>query len=257
MLIPQPFEDTHHRMPLLRRIALVLPQDLFDDVVKRSQSRSRLRLPPGIRLRLAIAAEHFPHLAAGMLKRSGDLANAHPVARCTPDATIIVHRKHLRLRRCPKNDSMRRSQRRVHFRCTSPHPGGSRFPEHLQPYLDDAKWNRIHDLFPEPKMTAAGGRPPVPPRQCLEGVLWVLVSGARWQDLPERYPSPATCWRRLKAWTEAGIFREAWLRLLKELDEFRKIDLEEAIADGTFSPAKKGAPRSARRRKAKAQKSCC
>jgi hypothetical protein len=56
----------------------------------------------------------------------------------------------------------------------------------------------------------------------------------------------------LKAWTESGLFREAWTRLLGRLDEFRGINWEEAIADGTFAPAKKGAQRSATPRRAKA-----
>ena len=121
-----------------------------------------------------------------------------------------------------------------------------------KPFLDDFQWKLIADLFPEPPRTSAGGRPPVPPRPCLEGVLWVLRTGARWQDLPERYPSPSTCWRRLKAWSESGLFREAWTRLLSRLEEFGGIDWEEAIADGTFAPAKKGATRSATPGRAKA-----
>lgn len=121
-----------------------------------------------------------------------------------------------------------------------------------KPFLNDSQWKLIADLFPVPQRTSLGGRPPIPPRPCLEGVLWVLRTGARWQDLPERYPSPSTCWRRLKAWSESGLFREAWMRLLGMLDEFRGIDWEEAIADGTFAPAKKGAHRSATPRRAKA-----
>jgi transposase len=112
-----------------------------------------------------------------------------------------------------------------------------------KPYLNDEQWNLIQDLFPEPEMTTAGGRPRVPARPCLEGILWVLRSGARWKDLPERYPSPSTCWRRLKEWTESGVFRAVWIRLLGMLDEFRDIHWEEAIADGTFAPAKKGGNR--------------
>jgi transposase len=112
-------------------------------------------------------------------------------------------------------------------------------------YLTDEQWVLIADLFPYRRTTARGGRPPVPPRQCLEGVLWVLVSGARWQDLPERYPSPATCWRRLNDWVASGVFEEAWARLLGKLDRLKQIDWSEAMGDGTFSPAKKGAQASA------------
>ena len=122
-----------------------------------------------------------------------------------------------------------------------------------RPFLNDSQWNLIADLFPEHVMTSAGGRPPVPPRPCLEGILWILKSGARWQDLPERYPSPTTCWRRLVLWTESGIFLQAWARLLGKLDLLRGIDWAEAIADGTFSPAKKGAPRWARQKRARAR----
>lgn len=124
------------------------------------------------------------------------------------------------------------------------------------PFLNDSQWFLIADLFPHPPITAAGGRPRVLPRACLEGILWVLHSGARWKDLPERYPSPTTCWRRLKEWTESGIWVEAWRRLLKKLDRDKLINWEEAMADGTFSPGKKGAPRSATPKRAKGQRSC-
>ena len=125
-----------------------------------------------------------------------------------------------------------------------------------KPQLTDEQWLLIADLFPEPRMTRRGGRPRVASRPCFEGILWILRSGARWKDLPTRFPSPATCWRRLKEWTESGAFQKAWKRLLGKLHGLRSIDWEEAIADGTFSPAKKGAPASARPRRAKARRSC-
>jgi transposase len=58
--------------------------------------------------------------------------------------------------------------------------------------------------------------------------------------LPSRFPSYPTCWRRLKEWSESGIFKKAWARLLQLLDRQGNIDREESMADGTFSPAKKG-----------------
>lgn len=111
-----------------------------------------------------------------------------------------------------------------------------------KPYLTDEQWLIIADLFPYQRTTARGGRPPVPPRECLEGILWVLTTGARWQDLPERYPSPSTCWRRLNEWTSSGMFLEAWKRLLGKLDRLKKMNWEEMIGDGTFCPGKKGGP---------------
>ena len=61
----------------------------------------------------------------------------------------------------------------------------------------------------------------------------------------KRYPSPSTCHRRHRDWTEAGIFVEAWRRLLHELDGLKQLNWDEAMADGTFVPAKKGAKASA------------
>ncbi|MEW4491122.1 IS5 family transposase [Thalassoglobus sp. JC818] len=98
----------------------------------------------------------------------------------------------------------------------------------------------IADLFPHPPVSPLGGRPRIPPRECLEGILWVLRTGCPWQDLPERYPSPATCWRRLDEWTRSGVFAKAWHRLLGKLDSLKQIRWEECMADATFSPAKKG-----------------
>ena len=61
----------------------------------------------------------------------------------------------------------------------------------MRPQLSDEQWATISDLFKPPKTSPQGGRPRVDSRACLEGVLWVLRSGARWKDLP-RDASPRT-----------------------------------------------------------------
>lgn len=121
--------------------------------------------------------------------------------------------------------------------------------------LTDAQWQRIKKLFPWTPPTSRGGRPRVSPRDCLHGILWVLKTGARWKDLPKHFPSYTTCWRRLRDGTRDGTFQRAWALLLKQLHGLRRLDWRELLADGTFSPAKKGGPRSARPRKAKARRS--
>ena len=63
--------------------------------------------------------------------------------------------------------------------------------------LTEEQWTRIEPLLPHPKRSRMGGRRPVPNRRVLEGTLWVLRTGARWQDVPRKYASPTTCWRRL------------------------------------------------------------
>lgn len=61
-----------------------------------------------------------------------------------------------------------------------------------------------------------------------------------WQDLPDRYPSPSTCWRRLQLWEEEGVWLEIWRTFLATLDKRGRLDWSEAFADGSFAPAKKG-----------------
>lgn len=109
-----------------------------------------------------------------------------------------------------------------------------------RPALKDEQWAKIAPLLPTPKPSARGGRPPVPNRPCFEGLLWVLRSGARWQDLPREYPSYSTCRRRLLEWEEEGVWLQAWRLLLGELDQQQRLDWEECFADGSFASAKKG-----------------
>ena len=54
-------------------------------------------------------------------------------------------------------------------------------------------------------MRMTRGRPSANDHKVFEGILWILRSGARWQDLPEEFPSPVTCWRRLWDWRTTGL----------------------------------------------------
>lgn len=121
--------------------------------------------------------------------------------------------------------------------------------------LTDADWERISALLPTLPTGKKGGRPWAEDRPVVEGILWVLRTGARWRDLPAAYPSPATCWRRLQRWEADGTWLRIWQAFLAELDERGQLDWEEAFLDGTFAPAKKGAmpsdpPNGARERSA-------
>ena len=121
-----------------------------------------------------------------------------------------------------------------------------------KPFITNEQWAMIRDLFRNPPPSDKGGRPRITPRECLEGIIWVLKNGARWQDLPERYPSPSTCHRRHREWTESGVWEEAWRRLLRKMDRRKLLHWSQAAGDGPFSPAKKGALRLARPSEAKA-----
>lgn len=113
----------------------------------------------------------------------------------------------------------------------------------VKPFLTDEQWQRIEPLLPR---LESRGRPWRDDRQVFEGVLWVLKTGARWRDLPEAYPSPSTCWRRLKLWEEHGVWLTLWRAFLAELDAQGRLNWSEAFLDGSFVSAKKGGRVSAR-----------
>lgn len=120
--------------------------------------------------------------------------------------------------------------------------------------LSDRKWKQLAPLLPEPPRSTAGGQVPAPNRACLEGLLWLLRSGARYKDIPQYFPSGSTCWRRLKWWFEQGALEKAWQFILALLDQKGRLKLEESFADGTFASAKKGGKRSARRNAVRGQR---
>ena len=104
--------------------------------------------------------------------------------------------------------------------------------------LTDEQWQLIAPHLPARKRM---GRPRADDRRTLEGILWVLRSGARWQDLPKEFGSPTTCWRRLREWEEAGVWETLWRAILASLEAKQKLDWAQAFLDGWFVPAKKGA----------------
>jgi transposase len=108
--------------------------------------------------------------------------------------------------------------------------------------LTNEQWEKIKDFIPKPKARPGkSGRPPQDIRAVLNGILWILRTGAPWADLPERYPPKSTCHRRFQEWTESGVFAKILTELAKDLKERGDIDLSEGFIDGTFAPAKKGA----------------
>lgn len=114
------------------------------------------------------------------------------------------------------------------------------------PLLTEQQWKKIEPLLPAPPKQPRGGRPWIANRRVLEGILWILRSGAPWKYLPKEYPHPSTCWRRLRDWEEQGIWLNIWRTFLGELNERQQLKWSESFLDGSFAPAKKGALKSAK-----------
>lgn len=106
--------------------------------------------------------------------------------------------------------------------------------------LTDEQWAILEPFFKEERIGA--GRPQVhSDREVLNAVLWVLRTGAAWGDLPDRFPSSSTCYRRFSKWVKDGRLRKVLEALARHLEDKGLINLEECFIDGTFVVAKKGA----------------
>ena len=122
--------------------------------------------------------------------------------------------------------------------------------------LSDAQWAVLAPLIPPPTTRTTRGRPRRSDREVLEGILWVLRTGAQWAALPKgEYPPKTTCHDRFQEWVERQVFLTILTALSELSEEYALLDLREAFIDGTFSAAKKGARMSAPPRKAKAPRS--
>ena len=107
--------------------------------------------------------------------------------------------------------------------------------------LTDEQWKVVKPILPEdPVREDRRGRPWSERRKVLNGVLWILRTGAPWQDLPPRYGPYQTAHRRFQNWVRSGAIERILLALATHLKEDGELDLKECFVDGTFVPAKKG-----------------
>ena len=114
--------------------------------------------------------------------------------------------------------------------------------------VSDELWQLIQPLLPPETPRPRGGRPRVPDRAALEGILYVLKTGIGWEHLPRElgYGSGMTCWRRLRDWHAAGVFTRLHQVLLDRMAQADHLDWSRACVDSTSIPAARGGPRPAR-----------
>jgi transposase len=89
--------------------------------------------------------------------------------------------------------------------------------------IPDDLWDEIRLILPPEKSNKSIGRPVVPFRKVLDGILYVLRTGCQWKMLPKEYGSGSTCHRRFQEWTVSKVFHRLWIRLLKVYDDLRGI----------------------------------
>lgn len=122
--------------------------------------------------------------------------------------------------------------------------------------ITDAQWNLINEFIPEDVVREDGrGRPWSDPRKALNGILWILRTGAPWKDLPVRYGAYQTVHRRFQHWRKHGVMESVLRGLARDLHQRGGLDLSVCFMDGSFSAAKKGASALAKPSGAKVSKS--
>lgn len=96
---------------------------------------------------------------------------------------------------------------------------------HLSPIrkIPDDLWDEIKIILLPEKPDKTIGRPVVPFRRVLDGILYVLRTGCQWKMLPKEYGSGSTCHRRFQQWTSSKVFQKLCVKLLKVYDDLKGI----------------------------------
>ena len=97
--------------------------------------------------------------------------------------------------------------------------------------MTDAEWELIADIFPEPSST---GRPPRDPRELLDGIFWIVRTGAPWRDVPEEFGPWKTVYNHFDSWNADGTLDQVRKPLLSRFIDDDEIDSELWCIDGTI-----------------------
>jgi len=107
--------------------------------------------------------------------------------------------------------------------------------------LTNQRWKKIQLLLPSER--GHWGRPRRAHRRMLEGILWILRTGAPWRDLPIRYGPWSSCYNRFNRWNAAGVWQHIWEALKDDVDN------ENRAVDGSIVKAHQDACRVKKKRK--------
>jgi transposase len=119
--------------------------------------------------------------------------------------------------------------------------------------VPDELWALVAPLLPAPPRPPYGGRHrTIPDRNCFAAIVYMARMSTPWRLLPGRElgcGSPATCWRRLTEWANAGVFDQLHLVVLDRLGEQGRLDWQRAAVDTMSVRAKRGGPRGRKSRR--------
>lgn len=120
----------------------------------------------------------------------------------------------------------------------------------MKEIVSDELWAIVEPLLPRRRVSRKGGRPRVPDRAVLTGIIFVLRTGIPWEMLPQEMGcgSGVTCWRRLREWQRRGVWKKLRRAMLEELAVADQIDWSRVVVDSRSLPAKGGAGKLVRTR---------
>ena len=107
--------------------------------------------------------------------------------------------------------------------------------------LGNLMWQRLRPLLPHPSHHGGPGHPWLPHRRLINGILWVLHSGAPWRDVPDRYGPWQTVYDRFNRWRKDGTWARIYTRLLGRLDKAGRLGRDLWFVDATIARATRAA----------------
>jgi transposase len=103
--------------------------------------------------------------------------------------------------------------------------------------LTDKQWNMLEQHIPKPAHT---GRPRSNDRMITNGIIYVLISGCRWSEMPRKYGDDSTANLRLRKWQEFGVWKKILSCAIKSAHKSGKLNLQRISVDSSSIPNKKG-----------------
>ena len=106
--------------------------------------------------------------------------------------------------------------------------------------IPEALWDRIVPLLPVYKRSCKGGRPRLPLRNVVGGILYILETGCQWKAMPKQFGSGSAIHAYFQSWGKSGVFKKLWALALTEYDDLKGIDWKWQSMDGAMTKAPLG-----------------
>ena len=106
--------------------------------------------------------------------------------------------------------------------------------------ISEALWCRIEWVLPKYQPSPKGGRPRLPLRKVVAGILYVLRTGCQWKAMPREFGSGSAIHEYFQEWVRSGVFEKLWRLALEEYDEFQGIDWDWQSLDGAMTKSPLG-----------------